>query len=532
MDSAGSLYVGDSGNKTIRQVTTNGVVTTLAGSAELSGSADGTNSSARFAYPFGVTVDPAGNLYVTDTSNFTVRELTPAGVVTTLAGNAGLSGSADGTGKAARFYVPTGVAVNSAGIIYVADTGNSTIRKVTSGGMVTTLAGRAKQTGSVDNTNYQATYFSPGGVAVDNAGNVYVADTYNSTIRKVTSDGGVATLAGSAGLFGSGDGAGSSALFNFPSGVAVDNVGNVYVADSYNSTIRKVTDDGVVATLAGSPGLSGSLDGTGSIARFFDPSSVAVDSAGNVYVTDSGNNTIRKISSSGLVTTLAGSAAASGSADGTGSAARFFNPNGVAVDSAGNVYVADSGNNLVRKITSAGVVTTLAGNAGQSGGADGTNSTALFNFPCNVAVDSAGNVYVADSGNNTIRKVTSGGVVTTIGGNTGVMGGADGLGSWAKFARPRGIAVDGSGRVYVADTGNNRISLGRPLPTINIKKLAMNVVVFWPASFNDLVLQQNFNVSNPIGWSTSSYTNSDDGTNKSVTILSPSANQFFRLMAK
>ena len=219
------------------------------------------------------------------------------------------------------------------------------------------------------------------GVAVDSAGNVYVADTYNDEIRKITPSGVVTTLAGSAGQAGSSDGTGSAARFDWPEGVAVDSAGNVYVADCRNDEIRKITPSGVVTTLAGSAGQYGSSDGTGSAARFDGPMGVAVDSAGNVYVADYGNDEIRKITPSGVVTTLAGSAGQTGSSDGTGSAARFYYPEGVAVDSAGNVYVADAGNDEIRKITPSGVVTTLAGSAGQTGSSNGTGSAASFYFP-------------------------------------------------------------------------------------------------------------------------------------------------------
>jgi hypothetical protein len=529
VDSAYNVFVADSGNNTIRQITSAGAVTTVAGSAGQSGSSDGTNSTARFAFPFGVTLDNSNNLYVTDTANSTIRKVSPGGGVSTLAGSAGLIGGSDGTGNAARFFAPGGLAADSVGNVYVADTGNCTVRKVTGVGVVTTLAGSAGQSGSADDNRAAARYFLPNGVAVDGAGNVYVADTGNSTIRKVTSDGGVTTLAGSPGLTGATDGTNGAALFNYPSGVAVDSAGNLYVADTYNSTIRKVTGGGVVTTLAGSPGLSGSANGPNGTALFNYPSGVAVDTGGNLYVADSGNNTIRKVTSGGMVTTLAGSAGQSGSADGAGSAARFYLPNGVAVDTGGNVYVADTGNHTIRMVTSGGMVTTLAGSAGQPGSSDGTNSAALFNFPRGVAVDTVGNVYVADSDNDTIRKVTGGGTVTTIGGTAGVFGGADGLGSSAAFAGPGGLAVDGCGRIYVADTGNNRISTGTPIPVMSIRNSAMGVIVSWPATLAGFVLQQNSDLGNAPGWSTANYSISDDGTNKSITISPPTGNLFFRL---
>ena len=464
VDSAGNVYVADSGNNTIRKVTSDGVVTTLAGSAGQTGSTDGTNSLALFNYPSGVTVDSAGNLYVADSGNNTIRKVTGDGVVTTLAGSAGQAGSMDGAGSGARFYYPSGVAVDSMGNVYVADLDNNNIRKVTSMGTVTTLAGLAQFDhfgtpigGSADGTGTNALFNYPSDVAVDNAGNVYVTDTFNSTIRKITSGGVVTTLTGSAGLSGSADGTNNRALFNYPSGLAVGSAGNLYVADTDNNTIRKVTINGVVTTLAGSAGQAGSADVTGSEVRFNGPIGIGVDSAGNIFVADTGNNTIRKVTINGVVTTQAGSAGQTGSMDGTNNTARFSSPTGVAVDSLGNKYIADTGNSTIRKVSSGGVVTTLAGSSGQTGSTDGTNSTALFKNPSGVAVDSAGNVYVADTGNSTIRKVSSGGVVTTLAGSSGQTGSTDGTNSTALFKNPSGVAVDSAGNVYVADTGNKTV---------------------------------------------------------------------------
>ena len=268
--------------------------TTLAGNAGSSGSTNATGSAARFDAPFAVAADGAGNVYVADTDNHTIRKVTPEGVVTTLAGKAGSAGSADGTGGAARFYRHSGVAVDGAGNVYVADTVNDTIRKVTPAGVVTTLAGKAGVSGTNNGTGGAARFNTPFGVAVDSATNVYVADTYNFMIRKVTPAGVVTTLAGWAGSSGSADGTGTAARFYYPSGVAVDNASNVYVADTYNYTIRKVTPAGVVTTLAGQPGWFGTNDGTGNAARFYLPSGVAVDGSGKVYVADQYNYTIRK----------------------------------------------------------------------------------------------------------------------------------------------------------------------------------------------------------------------------------------------
>jgi sugar lactone lactonase YvrE len=231
--------------------------------------------------------------------------------------------------------------------------------------------------------------------------------------------------------------------------VVGDSAGNLYVADQGNSTIRKVTAAGVVTTLAGTAGMTGSVDGMGTAARFNGPDGVAVDNAGNVYVADFGNHTIRKVTATGIVTTLAGTAGMSGSADGTGTAARFFFPAGIAVDSAGNVYVAELGNPTIRKVTADGVVTTLAGTAGAVGSADGTGADARFNRPTGVEVDSAGNVYVADQNNSNIRKVTPTGITTTVAGTAGMAGILPG--ATPRFAIPRSLAIVGDS-IVVCDT--------------------------------------------------------------------------------
>jgi hypothetical protein len=487
VDGAGNMYVADMINNTIRKMTpagTNWVVTTVAGLPGASGSADGTGSAARFNNPYGVAVDSAGNLYVADTGNDTIRKVTPEGtnwVVSTLAGSAGTPGDDDGIGSAARFYIPAGVAVDSAGNLYVADAMNDTIREVTLAGtnwVVTTLAGFAGSAGANDGTGSAAQFHGPAGVAVDSAGNVYVADTSNCTIRQMTPVGGnwvVTTLAGVAGSLGSADGTNSAARFHHPARVAVDSAGNVYVADTGNFTIRKATLAGtnwVVTTLAGVAGSSGTNDGTGSAARFNYPEAVAADSVGTVYVADSFNNTLRKLTPAGVVTTLAGlTTGGPGTVDGTGSAARFNSPHIAAVDSAGNIYVA-SGDNTIRKVTPVGpswAVTTLAGQAGSSGTNDGTGSAARFNAPFEVALDSAGNLYVADAGNNTIRRLTPVGtnwVVTTLAGLAGSFGEGDGPGIAARFDGPAGVAVDRAGNVYVADNGNCTIRLVTPAGSV------------------------------------------------------------------
>jgi NHL repeat len=321
---------------------------TLAGSAGEAGSVDGAASDARFKDPFGVAVDAAGNVYTADTFNYTIRKISPAGVVSTLAGLPGSKGSDDGTGSAARFFDPYGITVGPDNNIYVADLDNHTIRKVTPAGVVTTLAGEALSQGSADGTGNAARFMYPASVAADNGGNIYVADGNNCTIRKITPAGVVTTLAGTAGSCGNADGNGSAARFNFPRGVAVDGAGNVYVADTFNETIRKISPSGDVITFAGLAGSIGSADGTGSAARFHQPWGLTSDTAGNLYVADAANSTIRKVTPAGVVTTLAGLVGSQGSADGAGSAARFNFTIGLSVDTSGHLFAADGGNHTIR----------------------------------------------------------------------------------------------------------------------------------------------------------------------------------------
>ena len=315
------------------------------------------------------------------------------------------------------------------------------------GVMVTTLAGSTA--GYADGTGANAQFDDPYGIAVDTSGTLFIADRDNHRIRKVTPTGTVTTLAGS--TQGLAEGIGASAKFDFPYRIAVDNAGNAYVADYANNRVRKITPTGTVSTLAGST--PGYANGAGSAAQFYNPFGVAVDnSTGVVYVADYANYRIRKVTMAGLATTFAGSTP--GFADGTGASALFDHPRDIAIGADGTTYVADFDNCRIRKITTAAVVTTLAGST--CGYAEGTGTNALFDHPQGLAVDSSGVVYVADSYNNRIRKITPAGVVTTFAG-TGEAGYADGTPAAAKFDFPQGVAVDGSGAVYVTDRSNHRI---------------------------------------------------------------------------
>ncbi len=338
--------------------------------------------------------------------------------------------------------------------------------------IITTLAGSPGSSGVTDGIGSGARFYGPQSVAADTAGNVFVADSGNCTIRRITSSGVVSTLAGEAGVPGSEDGTGSDARFTLPLGIAIDLAGNAYVADTFNQTIRKIAvATGEVTTLAGLAGLQnmGSADGAGSAARFYFPTSLAADGSGHVYVADTYNHTIRKIDlGKGVVSTIAGLAQQPGSVDGVGTAARFNNPQGVAVDLLGNVFVADTWNHTIRKVVAAtGEVTTLAGATGSKGSTDGPGSTARFCFPMAIAASGSESLYVADTKNNSIRKIAlATGTVTTVAGLVLQRGSADGIGSAARFDTPYGIAADGTGFVYVADTGNHIIRKGSLAPSL------------------------------------------------------------------
>lgn len=525
VDASGNIFVGDSGNYLIRKVTPGGVVTTFAGLAGAAGSVDGTGSAARFTSPNGLVFDSAGNLYVADGN--AIRKITPAGVVSTLVGGA------VGTGSGLELRYAYGIVINPAsGDLYVTDTSANSVCKVTADGVITLLAGGNIGPGFRDGQGAAASFSGPAGLAIDIAhGVLTVGDTGNGTLRAVGFSGDVFTsypqfsfgeiyglirdandnlfladataqsiseiaigtsqptpIAGSTTFVpGSADGVGAVARFDSPRGLAL--VGStLYVADSRNSTIRKIEPGGVVTTLAGLAS-AGSGDGVGSAAHFREPYGVAVGKSGNVYVGDSGNVEIRKITPAGKVTTIAGQAGVYGNEDGNGSAAHFRDPRQVAVDGAGSVYVADRGNNSIRKITPAGDVTTLPMN--------------LY-APEGVAVDKAGNLYVADTGQHTIYKRTPNGQITVLAGAKSG-GNLDGDGSAARFNFPSGLAVDASGFVYVADSGNGSIRKITPSGTVT------TLPGHWLRTVG-VAVDKNGNVfvSDPFSWTISKISPSGD----------------------
>lgn len=481
VDASGVLYVADTSNHSIRKISRAGAVTTLAGSGS-PGSSDGTGSSASFSSPRGIAIDSTGNVYVADSENHSIRKISSSGVVTTFAGS-GTPGSLDSQGGNAGFDTPLGLAIDSGGILYVADSGNHKIRKISTSGVVSTLAGSGAS-GSTNGTGNAGSFQVPHDVAVGPDGSVFVADSGNHLIRKITPAGMVTTLAGS-GQANDLDGTGTAASFSHPLSIATDASGHVFVGDGISHRIRRISPAGVVSTFAGS-GLAGSADATGLSASFNGPLGLVVGPNGNLHVADSNNHKIRQITPAGATTFLAGTGFP-GNVDATGIPAGLSSPSGIVmigsdaffVDSVGvrkatpngrvftiasmawgfagiavgpdeKLYVTSGSSHQVFKVTpSTGTVQLVAG-SGSAGNVDGAASSAQFRQPSGIAVDSAGNIFVADSGNHGIRKITPAGVVSTLAAGQGPMVG--------HFSFPQGIAVASDGNVFVADTNNSRIS--------------------------------------------------------------------------
>ncbi len=458
VDSKGNVYIADSLNNRVRIVTPDGQINSFAGNGTVgyvNAVGDGGQASqAQLLLPSGVAADSSGNVFIADTGDNLIRKVDINGTISTFAG-IGYPGFGGDTAAAtaASLNHPEDVAVDSSGNVYIADTLDAAIRKVTTDGIINTIAGDASVGYSGDGgPATSAGLIEPFAVTVDSSGNVYLAEPPDGRIRKVDTKGIITTIAGNGNLGFGGDGsAATSAQLNLPTGVAVDSSGNIYIADSQNGRLRKVSGT-TISTVAGNGGLSYSGDGgPASKAQLAAPQGVAVDSAGNFYIADTANNVVRKVASNGSISTIAGNGTA-------GSGNNQLNgPQDVVVDSSGNVYVADSNNSRVVKISggSAGV---YAGNGTPGFGGDGgAAGSAQLNTPVGLAVDSAGNLYIADFGNNRIRKVTAGGTISTIAGTTQGFSGDGGAAASAQLSGPQGVAVDGAGNVYIADTLNNRL---------------------------------------------------------------------------
>ena len=453
VDSAGNLFIADTYNYRIREVS-GGTITTVAGGETPGfGGDNGPATSAQLLNPLSVTVDAAGNLYIADRFNNSIRKVSN-GVISTVAGSwmSGFSGD-NGPATSALLSAPMSVAVDSAGNLYIADHDNNRIRKV-SGGVITTVAGGGSFLGDSGPAT-SALLSGASGVAVDSAGRIYIADTGNNRIRRV-SNGVITTVAGNGGFSFFGDnGPATSAQLYHPEGVAVDSGGSLYIADSGNQLVRKVSN-GVITAVAGNgtPGFSGD-NGPAIDAQLSGPNGVAVDSAGNLYIADSGNFRIRKVSN-GVIATVAGGGSFLGDT-GPASSAWLWGPEGIAMDSADDFYIADAFNNRIREVSN-GVITAVAGDSGFGYfGDNGPAPYAALSGPQGVAVDSAGDLYIADTGNNCIRKVSNGGITTVAGNGTYGFSGDNGPATSAQVNQPWGVAVDSAGNLYVSDTGNNRI---------------------------------------------------------------------------
>ena len=469
VDSAGNVYVTDPGNHRVRRIDTAGVISTIAGTGEEGFGGDGGPATdAQLGYPAGVAVDAAGNLYLADVVNHRVRRIDTAGVISTIAGTGeeGFGGDG-GPATDAQLNYPAGVAVDGAGKVYVADVGNQRLRRIDTAGVISTIAGTGQSGFSGDGgpaTDAALSYLR--GVAVDAAGNVYVADERNQRVRRIDTAGVISTIAGTgqSGFSGDGGPATDAQLF-YPAGVAVDAAGNVYVADELNQRVRRIDTAGVISTIAGTgeEGFGGD-GGPATEAQLNYPTGVAVDAAGNVYVTDERNHRVRRIDTAGVISIFAGTGEEGFSGDGgPATDATLSYPVSLAVDAAGNLYLAGYESNRVRRIDTAGVISTIAGTGEEGFSGDGGPATVAQFDPghdgfLSVATDAAGNVYVTDPGNHRVRRIDTAGVISTIAG-TGEegFGGDGGPATDAQLGYPAGVAVDAAGNLYLADVVNHRV---------------------------------------------------------------------------
>jgi uncharacterized protein (TIGR03437 family) len=468
IDASGNIYIADTLNNRVRVVNSSGIIRTFAGTGQVGGPNNfGDGGPAVQAYlhlPGGVAVDKSGNVYIADTADNTIRKVTPDGNIATIAGDGYPSYQGDtGAANTAELHSPQDVAVDSSGNVYIADTGNALIRKINTDGVINLVAG-TPGLASYAGDNGAATsagIIEPYSVAVDSNGNIFIAEPNDGRIREVTvSNGKINTVAGNGTLGFTGDGStATNAELNRPTGLALDSSGNVYIADSVNNRVRKVSG-GNISTVAGNGVYSYSGDGgPATSAQFNSPQAVAVDAAGNLYIADTGNNVVRQVTAKGIVTTIAGTGTAGfGGDNGAATSAQLNAPQGIAVDSAGNVYVADTANSRVRKISN-GTITTVAGSGTVGYGGDGgAAASAQLNTPVGLAFDKGGNLYIADLGNNVIRKVSTSGSISTVAGN-GSQGysGDNGLATLAQLNGPESVAVDSAGNLYIADTLNSAV---------------------------------------------------------------------------
>ncbi len=456
VDRLGNVFIVDDNSNRIRKVGTNGVITSAAGDGSGGFTGNGGAATNASMYPTGVAVDNIGNLFIADSWNNRIRKVDTNGIITTVAGNGAPSFAGDGGAATnAALNYPYSVAVDGAGNLFIADQHNYRIRKVDTNGIIITVVGG----GSAATNVYMN---SPYGVAVDGAGNLFIADYFNHKIHKVATNNVIITVAGGGSFFDDGIEATNAAL-NYPQGIAVDGVGNLFIADWGNSRVSKVGTNGIITTVAGNGTYSYSGDGGAATnAAFYFPFGVAVDEVGNLFIADQNNLRIRKVDTNGVITTVAGNGTSGFSGDGGAATnAALFYPYGVAADGSGNLLIADRDDQRIRKVDTNGIITTVAGNGIRDFSGDGGASTdAALRFPYGVTVDGVGNLFIADSLNQRVRKVDTNGIINTVAGSGGFSGGFSGDGGAAVNAAlraPRGVAVDGEGNLLIADVSNQRI---------------------------------------------------------------------------
>ena len=435
---------------------------TAAGSDGGPGLNNGPPSLTRFFSPQGIACEPAGRIYTADTNNHSIRLTTPDGLTVTYAGKPGEPGSQDGPPGIARFNSPRGMVRLADGSLLVADTLNHTIRRINPQGTISTMAGAAGMSGSENGPSAGARFNRPNALAVDRHGSIYIADSLNQCIRRIATDGEVVTFAGQAGSAGSVDGPAATARFRSPRSLTVAPDGAVIVADTGNHIIRRIAPDGVVTTLAGLDGVEGFADGMGASARFRLPAGVAAAPDGNLFISDTASQLIRRLAPDGSVTTLAGSATLSGWEDGVQGLAKFSNPGALTLTEDGRLIIADTANHALRSLTPDGTVTTLAGRAAASGSANGPGTSARFHFPAGLALAPDGSHAVAEAGSHTIRHVSIDAQVSLLSGTPGTAGFSNGPPMQALYDKLGGVAYGPDGSLYIGDTGNKLIRLLRP----------------------------------------------------------------------
>jgi uncharacterized protein (TIGR03437 family) len=473
LDSAGNLYIADSGNHAVRKVSKSGAIGTVAGIGSPGYSGDGgAATAAALDQPEGVAVDASGLLYIADTFNNRVRAVAPGGIVQTVAGTGISSFSGDGGAAAtAALFLPTDVATDSGGNLYIADYGNSRIRQVAQGKIQTVVG--SGETSVIFNLAPATTIRlnGPTGLALDSSGDIFIAEGGIGTgsglgvgdykIWKINGVGIVSTAAGNGIENYSGDGgAATVAQINTPSNMVLDGVGNLYIADSANNRVRRISPAGIIVTVAGSgvAGYSGD-GGPATGAMLNSPEGLAADADGNVYIADTKNNRIRKLLPSGTIISIAGNGNAAFFGDGgPANSASIHAPEALYSAGGGHIYIADTGNQRIRELLPDGTIITVAGNGVQGVAGDGGAATsAQLSLPAGVTLDAAGNIYIADEGNNRVRLVSTGGTISTFAGAATFALGDGGPATGAQLSAPASVAVDAAGKVYIADSGHNRI---------------------------------------------------------------------------